>query len=120
MPGGDCPDHDILIRSDVLSSSEPDLEAHGQKKMKGFRHLLKELDRSLSGRRSGRRRSLGKEIEPFDQGDPSSHNAAGDGAPPEWVLLLIGCLLGLATGICVAAFNGGVSCLKLRIGLAFS
>ncbi|RWR95744.1 chloride channel protein CLC-f [Cinnamomum micranthum f. kanehirae] len=108
MPGGDSPDHDILIRSDVLSSSEPDLEAHGQKKMKGFRHLLKELDRSLSGRRSGRRHSLGKEIEPFDQGDPSSHNAAGDGAPPEWVLLLIGCLLGLATGICVAAFNGGV------------
>ena len=33
----------------------------------------------------------------------------GDGAPPEWALLLIGCLLGLATGICVAAFNRGVS-----------
>lgn len=33
----------------------------------------------------------------------------GDAAPPEWVLLLIGCLLGLATGICVAAFNRGVS-----------
>ncbi|KAG2653591.1 hypothetical protein PVAP13_1NG465400 [Panicum virgatum] len=32
----------------------------------------------------------------------------GDGAPPEWALLLIGCLLGLATGICVAAFNRGV------------
>ncbi|KAI3675701.1 hypothetical protein L1987_85293 [Smallanthus sonchifolius] len=28
-----------------------------------------------------------------------------DGAPPEWALLLIGCLLGLATGLCVAAFN---------------
>jgi len=33
----------------------------------------------------------------------------GDGAPPEWALLLVGCLLGLATGICVAAFNRGVS-----------
>lgn len=34
----------------------------------------------------------------------------GDFAPPEWALLLIGCLLGLATGLCVAAFNRGVSC----------
>lgn len=33
----------------------------------------------------------------------------GDFAPPEWALLLIGCLLGLATGLCVAAFNRGVS-----------
>lgn len=32
----------------------------------------------------------------------------GDFAPPEWALLLIGCLLGLATGLCVAAFNRGV------------
>ncbi|KAK9674337.1 hypothetical protein RND81_12G226400 [Saponaria officinalis] len=30
------------------------------------------------------------------------------GDPPEWALLLIGCLLGLATGLCVAAFNRGV------------
>lgn len=33
----------------------------------------------------------------------------GDGAPPEWALLLIGCLLGVATGLCVASFNRGVS-----------
>ncbi|XP_076942546.1 chloride channel protein CLC-f-like [Bidens hawaiensis] len=32
----------------------------------------------------------------------------GDGAPPEWALLVIGCLLGLATGLCVAAFNRAV------------
>ncbi|XP_024018675.1 chloride channel protein CLC-f isoform X2 [Morus notabilis] len=32
----------------------------------------------------------------------------GDSAPPEWALLLIGCLLGLATGLLVAAFNNGV------------
>ncbi|KAK8318084.1 hypothetical protein V6Z12_A13G151800 [Gossypium hirsutum] len=32
----------------------------------------------------------------------------GDSAPPEWALLLIGCLLGVASGLFVAAFNGGV------------
>lgn len=41
-----------------------------------------------------------------------------DTAPPEWALLLIACLLGLATGLCVAAFNIGVSftsiCLPYR------
>ncbi|CAK7323904.1 unnamed protein product [Dovyalis caffra] len=31
-----------------------------------------------------------------------------DDATPEWALLLIGCLLGLASGLCVAAFNYGV------------
>ncbi|KAM1167000.1 hypothetical protein ACFX19_029608 [Malus domestica] len=31
-----------------------------------------------------------------------------DSAPPEWALLLLGCLLGLATGLFVAAFNKGV------------
>ncbi|XP_010480103.1 PREDICTED: chloride channel protein CLC-f-like isoform X1 [Camelina sativa] len=32
----------------------------------------------------------------------------GDSAPPEWALLLIGCLIGVAAGICVAGFNKGV------------
>ncbi|KAK8542564.1 hypothetical protein V6N13_136864 [Hibiscus sabdariffa] len=32
----------------------------------------------------------------------------GDSAPPEWALLLIGCLLGVASGFFVAAFNTGV------------
>ncbi|GMY30720.1 chloride channel protein CLC-f [Fagus crenata] len=31
-----------------------------------------------------------------------------DAAPPEWALLLLACLLGLATGLFVAAFNKGV------------
>lgn len=43
---------------------------------------------------------------------PSSPPLA-DGAPPEWALLLIGCLLGLATGLLVAAFNNGVGTLLL-------
>lgn len=40
----------------------------------------------------------------FDEGN----DVLGDGAPPEWALLLIGCLIGVAAGICVAGFNKGV------------
>lgn len=101
MPGGDFSDHDHLLRSNV-SSTEGDLEAQAQKK-KGIRDILKQLDRGLSGRRSSRK-LLEREADPFDR-TSSSHDVLGDGAPPEWALLLIGCLLGLATGICVAAFN---------------
>ncbi|KAL2895140.1 Chloride channel protein CLC-f [Bienertia sinuspersici] len=41
-----------------------------------------------------------------DHESETGGEALGD--PPEWALLLIGCLLGLATGLCVAAFNRGV------------
>ncbi|KAF9587206.1 hypothetical protein IFM89_039565 [Coptis chinensis] len=94
-------DHILLLRSNS-SSSEPDLEAQRAKR-KGITDLLKQLDRGLSSRRLSSRSSN----KPLDN-DPSSHDTLGDGAPPEWALLLIGCLLGLATGICVAAFNRGV------------
>ncbi|KAM6552439.1 hypothetical protein CsatB_013201 [Cannabis sativa] len=40
--------------------------------------------------------------------DSDSVDTLADSAPPEWALLLIGCLLGLATGLFVAAFNNGV------------
>ncbi|CAA7015455.1 unnamed protein product [Microthlaspi erraticum] len=40
----------------------------------------------------------------FDDGS----DVLGDSAPPEWALLLIGCLIGVAAGICVAGFNKGV------------
>ncbi|CAN7018539.1 hypothetical protein IGI04_021304 [Brassica rapa subsp. trilocularis] len=40
----------------------------------------------------------------FDDGN----DVLGDSAPPEWALLLIGCLIGVAAGICVAGFNKGV------------
>ena len=40
-----------------------------------------------------------------------------DTAAPEWALLLIACLLGLATGLCVAAFNMGVCFSHLLIFL---
>ncbi|KAF0935629.1 hypothetical protein E2562_035081 [Oryza meyeriana var. granulata] len=84
----------------------------------GVRGLLRHLDRRLSTRGSGRRsqqpqinRPAGPE-QPAPTSSPQQRERAGeelgDGAPPEWALLLIGCLLGLATGICVAAFNRGV------------
>lgn len=40
--------------------------------------------------------------------DGEIDDSVDDSAPPEWALLLIACLLGLATGLCVAAFNIGV------------
>ncbi|OVA04144.1 CBS domain [Macleaya cordata] len=100
-------DHKILLRSNS-SSSEPDLEAHGgtnNNKKKGLTDLLKQLDRRFSGRRLSSRKNLDRESSSLSS---TSHDPLADGAPPEWALLLIGCLLGLATGLCVAAFNHGV------------
>lgn len=44
----------------------------------------------------------------FDFDLDSSGDVLADSAPPEWALLLLGCLLGLATGLLVAVFNKGV------------
>ncbi|KAL3851069.1 hypothetical protein ACJIZ3_012951 [Penstemon smallii] len=90
--------------------------------------LLKRLDRGLSG--SGRRLSVKSRSDRDNHRhsssssttnnnpvspSPSDHGGGGggedllgDSAPPEWALLLIGCLLGVATGLCVAGFNRGV------------
>ena len=46
----------------------------------------------------------------FDDGS----DVLGDSALPEWALLLIGCLIGVAAGICVAGFNKGVRTYNLR------
>ncbi|KAJ9187138.1 hypothetical protein P3X46_002630 [Hevea brasiliensis] len=87
--------------------------------------ILKHLDRGLSGRRlsSFKRldRDTNRDMSLHSHSRNHSHNhedfgghhgddddVLGDSAPPEWVLLLIGCLLGLASGLCVAAFNKGV------------
>ncbi|PON88863.1 Chloride channel, voltage gated [Trema orientale] len=73
--------------------------------------------RRLSFKRRERERERERERGHLDVGEhgpepepePSSPvDALGDSAPPEWALLLIGCLLGLATGLLVAAFNNGV------------
>ncbi|KAL7217649.1 hypothetical protein ACSBR2_010983 [Camellia fascicularis] len=100
MSGGEFRDHDILLGSNS-SASESDLESQGSHKSnRRIEDLLKRLDRGFSGRRLSINRS--------DWEDHSGDAVLGDGAPPEWALLLVGCLLGLATGLCVAAFNRGV------------
>ncbi|KAL1566924.1 chloride channel protein CLC-f-like [Salvia divinorum] len=78
--------------------------------------LLKRLDRGLSA--SGRRLTVHHRVSssssppsspsPSDRPNAASDDSLGDGAPPEWALLLIGCLLGVATGLFVAIFNRGV------------
>ncbi|XP_052207400.1 chloride channel protein CLC-f isoform X2 [Diospyros lotus] len=110
MSGGEYNDRAILLRSNS-SASEGDLESQGHPKSnKGIKDLLKRLDRGFSGRRISFKRS--------DRGASGSGSGSGgdgggdeisaDSAPPEWALLLIGCLLGLATGLCVAAFYRAV------------
>ncbi|THF95425.1 hypothetical protein TEA_023035 [Camellia sinensis var. sinensis] len=100
MSGGEFRDHDILLGSNS-SASESDLESQGSHKSnRRIEDLLKRLDRGFSGRRLSINRS--------DWEDHGGDAVLGDGAPPEWALLLVGCLLGLATGLCVAAFNRGV------------
>ncbi|KAH7674250.1 Chloride channel voltage gated protein [Dioscorea alata] len=106
-------DRKSLLRSTDDTGSDSDLEALApppvpspSARRSGIGDLLRHLDRGLSGRRTGKRHSEWS-------GSPlatssSAGDELGDGAPPEWALLLIGCLLGLATGICVAAFNRGV------------
>lgn len=146
--GGEDDDHASLLRSHPAAgagagsgSSSPcpspravgghhhnqhaDVEAVGEatvtaspRRSGGVRGLLRHLDRRLSARGSGGRRSQQppqqlNRSEPSPTSSPQQRERVGeelgDGAPPEWALLLIGCLLGLATGICVAAFNRGVS-----------
>ncbi|XP_065863014.1 chloride channel protein CLC-f [Euphorbia lathyris] len=90
--------------------------------------LLKHLDRGFSGRRlsTSKRLDIVNSRDSPRHSHPRNHNhrsnhdfddagqreddddVLADTAPPEWVLLLLGCLLGLASGLCVAAFNKGV------------
>lgn len=127
--GGEYSDRAVLLRSNS-SNSDPDLErgsvqssnrnSNTSNKGNYASDLLKRLDRGLTG--SGRRLSvklrpdhrLSSSIpSPSDHvgsaGSAGADDFLGDGAPPEWALLLIGCLLGVASGLCVAAFNRGVS-----------
>lgn len=150
MPPGEYSDHDLLIPSNLPSSSDGDLESQLTPRA-GLKDLLKRLDRSFSNRRLSasrrisdadrryhRRSSSASSPSHLDHGVntfiSSSNNGnvnrignvnvrdeeiVGDFSPPEWALLLIGCLLGLATGLCVAAFNRGV-CGKLLLFLSYT
>ena len=115
MSGGELSDQSHLLRSNGEGDVEVGGGGGGNSKSKGIKDLLKHhLDRGFSGRRlsfkrleSNRERDLhNHHHSSFDHADLG--DALGDSAPPEWALLLIGCLLGLATGLCVAAFNRGV------------
>ncbi|KAI4320871.1 hypothetical protein MLD38_034309 [Melastoma candidum] len=133
MSGGEANDRSHLLRvntTDLSAESDGDLEAQrgsagsemaGASGSPGLRDLFRQLDRGLSGRRhSFKRIDRNRDREVRDGYEtrerPDHHDAPfdldgdvlGESAPPEWALLLIGCLLGLATGLFVAAFNNGV------------
>lgn len=127
MSGAEYSDQGHLLRAsgdDGGEEEERDLEAQGGGGAGGgrggFRDLLKHLDRGFSSRRHSfkrldkdRDRERDREREHASARDEDHHfdldgDVLGDSAPPEWALLLIGCLLGLATGLFVAAFNNGV------------
>ncbi|KAK1440152.1 hypothetical protein QVD17_05977 [Tagetes erecta] len=107
--------HNIQLQSSSSSStsSGDDLERRvsSSRSSKTVNSIWKQLDQRFSGRRLGIKHRLCTE----NRLDCSYETTRGNGgdvivsdmAPttPEWALLLIGCLLGLATGLCVAAFN---------------
>ncbi|CAN1354007.1 Chloride channel protein CLC-f [Linum perenne] len=113
--GGDRPeysDQTHLLRSYPHNHRATAVEADAGGSGEGIKDLfLKHLDRGFSGRRYS---SL-KRVDRDRDGNNSDHHddyggdddTLADSAPPEWALLLVGCLLGLATGLCVAAFNKG-------------
>ncbi|XP_073154441.1 chloride channel protein CLC-f isoform X2 [Henckelia pumila] len=125
--GAEFDDRILLLRSNS-PASDADLERGGtqspyRKNAASNNHqgclpsdLSNRLDRGFSG--SGRRLSV--KLRSDHRFSSSSHSTSnhcvsanaddflGDSAPPEWALLLIGCLLGVATGLCVAAFNRAV------------
>lgn len=79
-----------------------------------FKDLFKHLDRGfsssrrLSFKRLDRDRSSPHSPDHHQAYAVDAADALGDSAPPEWALLLIGCLLGVASGFFVAVFNKGV------------
>ncbi|OEL16289.1 Chloride channel protein CLC-f [Dichanthelium oligosanthes] len=96
----------------LSSSSDPDSPATPRRSR--MRELLRNLDRRLSNRSRGGEGAAaaghngGEAAAASPRRGEEDNDELGDGAPPEWAMLLVGCLLGLATGICVAAFNRGV------------
>ncbi|XP_068338075.1 chloride channel protein CLC-f-like [Pyrus communis] len=129
-------DNDLEAQEGLISSRKSSISPTSRRGgVGGFKDLLiKHLDGGggLSGRRLNVKRGRdnspnhgGREIRD-QQRPPVDHHhhhnqqhhesSAGidgnddlaDSAPPEWALLLLGCLLGLATGLLVAAFNKGV------------
>ncbi|GKV08523.1 hypothetical protein SLEP1_g20140 [Rubroshorea leprosula] len=125
--GGEYGDQNRLLRSaghEQEDGDGDDVEAQGNNSAtsnssnNALKDIFKHLDRGFSGRRNNYKR-LDREHSSTSSSVDRNHDdhqyayvdgadALGDSAPPEWALLLIGCLLGLASGLCVAAFNKGV------------
>ncbi|XVF03512.1 hypothetical protein REPUB_Repub05bG0001300 [Reevesia pubescens] len=132
--GGEYSDQRHLLRSsshkdeeDEEEAEEDDVESqmssgNNNNNSNAFKDLFKHLDRGFSSRRLSFKR-LDRDRErssplSLDHHHHHQHNhhgyeldgadSLGDSAPPEWALLLIGCLLGVASGFFVAAFNKGV------------
>lgn len=85
-------DHRSLLRS-ASSGSDSDMEAQ-----RGRFNEPRELDRRKSVRKfSSLRRPSMSQV----------RDRVTEKVPPEWALLLIGCLLGLTTGLLVVLFNKG-------------
>ncbi|XP_022733128.1 chloride channel protein CLC-f isoform X2 [Durio zibethinus] len=134
--GGEYGDQIYLLRSSSHKDEEGDGDEEDvESQISGsnnssnnniaFKDLLKHLDRGFSPRRHSFKRLDRDRDRDRDRYSPLSldhhhhhqHNQAyvvdaadplGDSAPPEWALLLVGCLLGVASGFFVAAFNKGV------------
>ena len=92
-------------------------------KNNAIKDLFKHLDRGFSARTLSLKRppvNRNRDLSSPPSLDHHHHLAVdaadslGDSAPPEWALLLIGCLLGVSSGLLVAVFNKGVHlCRKL-------
>ena len=104
---------------DDVDDNEDDVESQmsSSSNRNAFKDLFKHLDRGFSSRRlSFKRLDRDRDRSSPPSLDHHHHHAyvvdasdaLGDSAPPEWALLLIGCLLGVASGLCVAVFNKGV------------
>ncbi|KAH1083787.1 hypothetical protein J1N35_023548 [Gossypium stocksii] len=119
MMTGESSDQMHLLRSNIHKHENGDeLEfSLPNENNTGVVDLLKHsrLDKAFSSRRLSFKR-LDRYRDKDNHHDHDHHRTylvdgsdeLGDGAPPEWALLLIGCLLGLASSLLVAAFNTGV------------
>ncbi|KAM3743776.1 hypothetical protein ACB098_06G000800 [Castanea mollissima] len=101
-------DEGVVVVLDIEQQQPYSSPSSSSSSSKPRRHSFKRLlDRTINSTSSSFR-DRDRDRDPV-VADPSDDAVLTDaGAPPEWVLLLLGCLLGLATGLFVAAFNKGV------------
>nr|GEV18716.1 chloride channel protein CLC-f-like [Tanacetum cinerariifolium] len=113
-------DHTVLLRSTSSDNKDPESQISSPKLSSSGRisksSIWNRLDRAFSGKRLSIKKRSPRGVRWTERdrvlsprnGGGGEDEVLADGAPPEWALLLISCLLGLATGLCVAAFNRGV------------